>query len=790
MAGVTIDAQLDWKARSRRLFTIISLLLAVVPIGRAQQQRPGAPPVADLSPHAIHGRVVADDGGASIHGALVALVDQDATHPSVLTDSDGRFTLAVGPQGSEALSVSKTGYAAKHAAADDEVEIRLEKGAAITGRVLDDGGTPVPLMSVTAERRVMAGGRIRFERQASAETDDTGEYRLFGLSAGDYVVGRVGVRVVLQAGNAPNLVAPDRPARDYYPHATEAAEAQVFSIRAGTELNGIDFTLQLPPFPIDFQTIQGPQGPQGRTGSIRGRVSRADGLPVRRARVELSPVERSFAPRATMTDDAGRYEFGRVPAGRYLVAATDIRLTTAAFAQRRAMDRGDVITLAAGGVVDDIDVSMPRPGAIVGRIFDESGDPIEGVSVRVEQVRWSAGRTRLNAVRRVPSRQTNDLGRFRLFGLSPGRYMVKAAVGQPQAEGTDGQPGYVPTYFPGTPRAADGQLVEVTDFEDALNVEFGLARGREGRISGRVLKADGQPFDGLVHLIASQRSRAIANEAPARVRTDETGSFSFDHLPPGEFVVQAATSREGASTEGEFGVQFVTVNASDVSDVVVRMSVGSSITGHVIFEGGAPPAPPRGLELSPVPSDPDFASLADNPVARADVHEDWSFEMHGVSGPRRLMLIRAPDGWTLQSIRVNGEDVTDAPVLFGTQAQSVSEVDVVLTSRTTTLAGIVTDARGRPFSDSRVIAFATQQMRWYPQSRFVRQVDTTLEGTFTFTALPPGDYYVVGVDKRDVPEMSGESESPEFLRGIAGSAARIALTDGQRMTTVLRVSSR
>jgi hypothetical protein len=787
MAAVTIDAPLDSKARSRRLFAIVSLFLVVVPIGRAQQQRAGAPPAPVLGPHAIHGRVVADAGGASIHGARVALVGQDANHPSVLTDSDGRFTVAVGPQGSEALSVSKTGYAAKHAAAGDEIEIRLEKGATITGRVLDDGGAPVPLMGVTAERRVMVGGRMRFERQASAETDDTGEYRLFGLSAGDYIVGRVGVRVVLEAGNAPVPAAPDRPARDYYPHATEAGEAQVFTIRAGTELNGLDFTLQLPPFPADFQTTP---GPPGRTGTIRGRVSRADGLPARRARVELSPVERSFAPRATMTDDAGQYEFGRVPAGRYLVAATDImQLTTAAFAQRRTIDRGDVITLAAGGVVDHIDVSMPRTGAIVGRIFDESGDPIEGVSVRVEQVRWSAGRTRLSAVR-VPSRQTNDLGRFRLFGLSPGRYMVKAAVGQPLAQGTDGQPGYVPTYFPGTPRAPDGQLVEITDIEDALNVEFGLARGREGRISGRVLKADAQPFDGLVHLIASQRSRAIANEAPARVRTDETGSFAFDHLPPGEFVVQAATSREGASTEGEFGVQFVTVNASDVSDVVVRMSVGSSITGHVTFEGGAPPDSPGGLELSPVPSDPDFASLADNPVARADVHEDWSFEMHGVSGPRRLMLIRAPEEWALQSIRINGEDVTDAPVVFGTQAQSVSEVDVVLTSRTTTLAGIVTDARGRPFSDSRVIAFATQQTRWYPQSRFVRQLDTTLEGTFTFTALPPGDYYVVGVDKRDVPEMSGESESPEFLRGLAGSAARIALTDGQRMTTVLRVSSR
>jgi hypothetical protein len=155
------------------------------------------------------------------------------------------------------------------------------------------------------------------------------------------------------------------------------------------------------------------------------------------------------------------------------------------------------------------------------------------------------------------------------------------------------------------------------------------------------------------------------------------------------------------------------------------------------------------------------------------------------------MLTHAPEGWTLQSIRINGEDVTDAPVLFGTQAQqAASEVDVVLTPRMTTLAGMVTDSRGGPLSDARVIAFATQRTRWYPQSRFVRQVDTTPQGSFTLTALPPGDYYVVAVDKRDVPEMSGQSESPEFLQELAGSAARIALTDGLSMTTVLRVSSR
>src|SRR5262249_11166820 len=215
---------------------------------------------------------------------------------------------------------------------------------------------------------------------------------------------------------------------------------------------------------------------------------------------------------ATFSTDEGLYEFLGLSPGRYQIAVDpDIRFETGVFGQRRADGGGEIITVAAGALTDHIDVSM-RPGSVIsGRIRDEYGDPIEKVTVRADAVRWQAGRYRF-APGGIALRQTDDLGRFRIFGVPPGRYLVSAGTSSavpgfgissavPGWE-TNDLPGYVQTYFSGTPFAREAQLVEVVDGRDALNVEFTLGHGRTARISGRVLKANGQPFDGNVHVIA------------------------------------------------------------------------------------------------------------------------------------------------------------------------------------------------------------------------------------------------------------------------------------------------
>ena len=524
------------------------------------------------------------------------------------------------------------------------------------------------------------------------------------------------------------------------------------------------------------------------TGSIRGRVVRADGFPVPRARVRLTSTEPGFYNPAVPTDDDGRFEFSDVRLGTYLVSASKVGYATAVFGQRRESDRGDPIRVTAGASIEHIDLTLPRGAVIAGVISDENGEPVENTSVGVWQIRFIAGRRRLVAVPGVQARRTNDLGRYRLFGLRPGRYLVSAVLGQQIiGEPTLDVPGYLRTYFPGTPIPTDAEFIEVRPGLDALHVDFSLARGRTARVTGTAFSSTGEPMQGLA-MIPSYRSSPIATDSVgARTRPD--GSFEFANVSPGEYVVQAARQRANQSTEGEFGAQLVTVNGVDVSGLEIHMSAGSSISGRFVFEDGTPPAP-RGFELSPTRLDPDSRPFVGNATANANAYDDGTFAMYGINGPRRLRVTRAPGGWMLKSILHNGSDITDAPLDFGTAEQSLADVEVIMTSRVTAIGGTVSDARGGAVSDAAVVAFATDRSLWYEGSRFVGRAAAARDGTYSVTALAPGDYYVASVDTRQVVDVNGEIENPEFLESLIANATRVTVAEGARVTVALKMIAR
>ena len=127
------------------------------------------------------------------------------------------------------------------------VNFRLDRGGAITGRVLDHEGDPLVRAQVTAVQRRNLSGTWRLTSTGSgsfASTDDLGQYRLYGLPPGDYYV----VASYLMPG--PMI---DQPRSDsqpklgyaptFYPSTVALEGAQKVTVRSGKDTSGIEVSL-------------------------------------------------------------------------------------------------------------------------------------------------------------------------------------------------------------------------------------------------------------------------------------------------------------------------------------------------------------------------------------------------------------------------------------------------------------------------------------------------------------------------------------------------------------------
>jgi hypothetical protein len=378
-------------------------------------------------------------------------------------------------------------------------------------------------------------------------------------------------------------------------------------------------------------------------------------------------------------------------------------------------------------------------------------------------------------------RQTDDLGRYRIFGVAPGRYIVSAAVGDVSSAEL---PGYTRSYYPGTPNAGDAQFVSVGDSAEIPGIDFSLSRERTATISGTLLNAAGElSTAGGVRLIPSQRSGAVTAVA-AGARLERDGRFEFPNVTPGQYIIQVDRGRHDASTGAEFAAVPVTVDGADITGLVIQTSAGSSIAGSVIFEAFQGTREPRRnqIDITPVPTDTDQSPGA----VSAEIREDWTFVAAGVNGPRRLQLQRAPAEWTLKAIRVRGIDVTDRPLTFGTADQSLTDVEVVLTDRVSAISGKIVDDHAQPAAGAHVIVFPIDRDRWYPSSRYLRTAIAGSDGAITITGVAPGSYYTAAVAQLP-PDGNDAWQDPAFLESLVPHATAFTLGEGQSQPLTLKL---
>ena len=130
-------------------------------------------------------------------------------------------------------------------------------------------------------------------------------------------------------------------------------------------------------------------------------------------------------------------------------------------------------------------------------------------------------------------------------------------------------------------------------------------------------------------------------------------------------------------------------------------------------------------------------------------------------------------------------DITDPPIVF-TGAEVVSDLEILLTTDTTSVAGAALGAGGAAAMDYTVVAFADDSTKWAPWSRFIKTARPDDPGQFRIDGLPPGRYRIAAVDKVE----NFQWLDREFLQRLRPEATSLTLQLGQSATVNLKVVQR
>ena len=212
----------------------------------------------------------------------------------------------------------------------------------------------------------------------------------------------------------------------------------------------------------------------------------------------------------------------------------------------------------------------------------------------------------------------------------------------------------------------DAVVVAVGVGQEAAGIDFSIQLVLTANVSGIVFGLNGTPAEPTLVVLVPDDGPSAARRGMLGVRVRNDGTFRISSVPPGQYVVRARSQarRGGRGRSPVFASEHITVAGQEVTDLVLVLSPGATISGALSFDTTSV-AEPTDLTRIRVTT----SSLRPDPFggsANARVREDGSFELSNVpSGPLLLRASGVPAEWTLRAVYLNGSDVIDTPLDFG-----------------------------------------------------------------------------------------------------------------------------
>jgi hypothetical protein len=493
------------------------------------------------------------------------------------------------------------------------------------------------------------------------------------------------------------------------------------------------------------------QNQQAAPGLLEGTVvSTLTGEPVVRAHVRVHGDGQDSGTYGAMTNDSGKFSISPLPAGSYSVVVVRV-----GFSAPPEDDRTNEFTLAPGQRKDDLKLRLTPDGSITGTVVDSEGAPVQGAAV-------TAGSARAN---------TDRQGRYRLGGLTPGRYRVKAqpvaASGPPEIR-TDGtkEVHHAPTWFGGALKEPSGAWVAVGPGAETAGIEIRLIAVPITRISGRVT---GFPAGKRPQLAFTQ---SMSTTTSSVVKAD--GSFEIWRTEPGKYTVTAELNDAGQRLSS--APVDLEVGTANVENVELAYVPDTELAGLVIYEDEK--AKPRARPGQPASAASRAVLVFSNAQNRAApgpaaVGEDARFVVKGLR-PDRYRIRPGWGGVYVKSIRV-GETGSQGAVVDLSRVAAGSAITVQLSSAVATITGTVEGA-----AEDCYVLLGPETPNGFPPT-------VTLTGgsnVFSFADLAPGRYRIVALtdQERQSAERDGLDQFGDRVETVDAGA-------GEKVTKNLKLQA-
>ncbi|MBO0857550.1 MAG: hypothetical protein J2P21_03675 [Chloracidobacterium sp.] len=447
--------------------------------------------------------------------------------------------------------------------------------ASISGRVTV-GGAPaanalVTVAEVDSRSKTSWPASSNSESQQRAyikvRTDGDGRYQVAGLTEGAYMI-----RALSRAYTATKTT-PD------------FGVSRSVTLDEGEARDGVDIALV-------------------RGGVITGRVTDAEDGPLIGARLQLQFVDERGIPRwgggnqpNGQTDDRGVYRIYGLPAGRYILSAAAIfdgsafpnhRLPQTFYPDVTDQKQAKIIEVKESAEVAGIDIRFGAAAdtyEAAGRVIDaETGRPLPGVWVGCMEAPDNK-----NGVSGYGSgAQTDDEGKFRVIGLSSGRYELDL-----QSQQTDGEHYSEKTLFEVDDSDVSGievKAIRVSTLSGVVVIEGPGDPSVKAKLSQvsvmvqttRRLESGGDGRD-----YGSSAQAKIAGDGGFRITGVAPGmaTFSFGNSQDTAFLIKRV-ERDGLEVRNAFDIG----RGEQVTGVrIVAVQANGSIRGQVEIAGGRLP---------------------------------------------------------------------------------------------------------------------------------------------------------------------------------------------------------